>query len=70
MEGEPPTCTKLFASVAIRTYSIFNCMCLNRLAGLGKNGRPGRKLDLCFFYLDDGVLAGSIEAASEALEIL
>ena len=41
-----------------------------KLAGLGRDGRPGRKLDLCFFYLDDGVLAGSVEAVSEALRLL
>ena len=41
-----------------------------RLAGLGRGGNPGRRLDLCFFYLDDGVLAGDPLAVAEALKTL
>ena len=41
-----------------------------KLAGLGKNGNQGRALDLCSFYLDDGLLAGSVEAVAEALALL
>ena len=43
---------------------------VTELAGLGRNGNAGRKLDLCFFYLDDGVLAGDLEAVSQALALL
>ena len=41
-----------------------------QLAQLGRGGNPGRKLDLCMWYLDDGVLAGDVEAVSEALTLL
>ena len=41
-----------------------------QLAGLGRNGNSGRRLDLCFFYLDDGILAGDVVAVSEALQLL
>ena len=37
------------------------------LVGLGRDGNAGRKLDLCFFYLDDGFLAGDLEIVSQAL---
>ena len=40
-----------------------------KLASLGRS-RPGRQLDLVVFYLDDGVLCGSVEAVSEALALL
>ena len=41
-----------------------------KLADLGRNGNPGLPLDLCAFYLDDGVFAGDIKAVSEALTLL
>ena len=41
-----------------------------RLRGLGRFGNSGRALDICAFYLDDGVLCGDIRAVSEALTLL
>ena len=43
---------------------------VSRLARRGKQGNPGSPLDLCFFYLDDGLLAGDTEAVSSALHAL
>ena len=41
-----------------------------KLAALGRSGNFGKQLDLCFFYLEDGLLAGDVDAVSEALSML
>ncbi len=57
-QGDP--LRPLLFSLALRPVA-------TELVGLGRDGNAGRKLDLCFFYLDDGFLAGDLEIVSQAL---